>query len=289
PVGMREHAEEEGLQQAPRQRPRAVPLDVGARGLEQRAERHAGRTRGLAGAAAEAEVEMVRVGIGDVETAFRHRAHQIDAAAGRVHFFAEHAVGGTGREADAAVDARANGVDCSGGGKAGFYCSGVREAGCSALDSRRHRPPTKRPGLRTAWESNSVLIARITASAGGGTGPHGSMRSRRARGPRSMITPPPTSATVARSRSRGARSAVASACVTRARRDPRPAAPATAAPGSSACPAPSVPTRRAGTEPIRSTTPSKPARARSYVFQNEAPIVCTVPCARWTIALTSPS
>ena len=75
PVGMREHAEQERLQQAPPQRPRPVPLDVGARGLEQRAERHAGRTRGLAGAAAEAEVEMVRVGLGDVETAFRHRAH----------------------------------------------------------------------------------------------------------------------------------------------------------------------------------------------------------------------
>ena len=104
-----------------------------------------------------------------------------------------------------------------------------------------------------------------------------------------MITPPPTSATVARSRSSGARSAIASACVTRTRSAPSPAAPATAAPGSSACTAPSVSTRRAGTEPIRSTTPSKPARARSYVFQNEAPIVCTVPCARWTIALTSPS
>src|SRR2546429_4156858 len=66
---------------------------------------------------------MVRIGFGDVETAFRHRAHQIDASARRVHFFAEHAIRGTGGEADAAVDARANGIEC-GGGRGGAFLGG---------------------------------------------------------------------------------------------------------------------------------------------------------------------
>src|SRR5207237_6686540 len=82
-------------------------------------ERDTGRTRGFARAAAEAEIEVARVSVRDVQAALGHRAHQIDTAAGRVHLLAEGAIRGTDGQADPAVDARSNRVDCS----------GVREAG----------------------------------------------------------------------------------------------------------------------------------------------------------------
>src|SRR5207247_5933147 len=219
PVGMREDAEDEGLEQPPPQGAPAAALDLRARRLEQRAERHARRARGLARATAETEVEVARVSLGDVEPALRDGAHQIDATARRVHLLAERAVGRTRRQADAAVHARANVVE---GGRRG-----------QPVGPRRHHSrPTKRPGLSTPRGSNSVLIARMAARAAAGTGPQGSRRSRRARGARSTVTPPPTSPTVARSRSSGGSSTDTSACVTSARSAPSPAAPATAAPRS---------------------------------------------------------
>src|SRR5207247_10102495 len=95
-------------------------LDVGARGLEQRAEWDTGRTRGFARAAAEAEIEVARVRVRDVQAALGHRAHQIDAAAGRVHLLAERAIRRTDGAADPAVHPRSNRGDCSGVREAGF-------------------------------------------------------------------------------------------------------------------------------------------------------------------------
>src|SRR5262245_29851752 len=110
---MRKNAEEERVHEsAPRRA--ALVLDIAPRGLQQRAERHSGRTRGLARAATEAEVEMPNVGVGNVEPPFGDGAHEVDTAARRVHFLAENAVGGTGGQTDTAVHARSNRIDCSG-------------------------------------------------------------------------------------------------------------------------------------------------------------------------------
>jgi hypothetical protein len=70
-----------------------VALDVGARRLQQRAKAHAGRTCRLAGAAAETEIEVIRELLGDRQAPLGHRAHQVEAAARRVHLLAEDPVG----------------------------------------------------------------------------------------------------------------------------------------------------------------------------------------------------
>src|SRR5215470_19038788 len=116
---MRKNAEEERVHEsAPRRA--ALVLDIAPRGLQQRAERHSGRTRGLARAATETEIEMPNVGVGNVEPPFGDGAHEVDTAARRVHFLAENAIGGTGRQADPAVHAGSNRINCSGVREAGF-------------------------------------------------------------------------------------------------------------------------------------------------------------------------
>jgi len=163
--------------------------EVGPRNLQERAEADARRARGLARAAGQAKVEMPAHRVGRLQSSLGHRAHEVEPAAGRVHLLAEHTIGRTLRQTDPAVDARSN-------RRQRLWC-------VERVDRRlRHqRPATKRSRLSTPVGSNSCLIARITASAGAGTGPHGSMASRTARGPRSITTPPSTSATNARSRS----------------------------------------------------------------------------------------
>ena len=54
--------------------------------------------------------------------------------------------------------------------------SGGRGAGRTSGRSGTQIPPTKRPGLSVRRGSNSCLSARISSSAGAGTGPHGSTR-----------------------------------------------------------------------------------------------------------------
>src|SRR5207249_3218144 len=76
------------------------------RRLDDRAVLHAGRARRLTGAAIQAGVYMrAEVGIVSADLAFVDLADLVDAAAGRVGFVAENAVGRTIVQAQAAVDA----------------------------------------------------------------------------------------------------------------------------------------------------------------------------------------
>ena len=125
PIGMRQDPEEERRQPALAHRPPA-PLHLAPRDLEQRSELHAGRTRRLARPAAETEIEMTRVGRRRLQPALRHRAHQVQAAARRVHLLAEDAIGGALRQADAAVHARAEHGRRRGIGEAGDGVGGSR-------------------------------------------------------------------------------------------------------------------------------------------------------------------
>ncbi len=165
---IREDAVDEGRQH-PAVPGSAVPLDLRARRLEQLAERHAGRTRRLAGATAEAEVEVPAERLGERDPSLGGRAHEIETAPWRVHFLAEHTVGRTLRQADPAVDARADRVE--------IRRVGTREG------ARHHSPLTKRPGLSRRSGSNVALIDRISASAPAAIGPQGSIAQRTATGP----------------------------------------------------------------------------------------------------------
>src|SRR5215467_12431082 len=82
-----------------------LALHLGARGLDELAVGHAGGAHRLAGAAAEAEIEMGDRGVAQLEPALRERLHDKDAAARRVHLGAEDGEGGAVREAEAAVHA----------------------------------------------------------------------------------------------------------------------------------------------------------------------------------------
>src|SRR5262249_37906148 len=66
---------------------------------------HARGAHRLAGAAAEAEIEMRDRGVAQLEPSLRERLHDEDAAARRVHLGAEDGERGAVREAEAAVDA----------------------------------------------------------------------------------------------------------------------------------------------------------------------------------------
>jgi hypothetical protein len=100
-----QHAEVHPAEEAPQHAARALALDVGARGLDELAIGHARRAHGLAGAAAEAQVEMRRGGVRERDAALRHRLDQEDAPAGRIHLRAEQGEGRAVGEAEAAVHA----------------------------------------------------------------------------------------------------------------------------------------------------------------------------------------
>ena len=82
----------------------AAALGVGAERRQQLAVRHARRTRGLAGQAAEAAVD-VRQRVVELSSPSSDALHQEDAPARRVHLLAQHHVGRARRQAEAAVDA----------------------------------------------------------------------------------------------------------------------------------------------------------------------------------------
>src|SRR3989449_6773360 len=155
-----------------RRRPGATELR--ARRLEERAESHARRARGFARATTETEVEMVLEGPAQPYPALGRRPHQVDAAARRVHLFAEHPVGRTLWEADPAVHALSDLVEVGSLG--------------GAEGGRHQRPPTKRPGVSTRLASNSSFSPRMTAKRPASTGPHGSTAFRSSAGPRTMTT-----------------------------------------------------------------------------------------------------
>ena len=81
-------------------------LDVVAGAFEQRAVLHAAGTDGFAGAAAEAQIEVMHGRIAERQASILHGAHEVDAAAGRIVFVAGFEIGRAGRQAQPAVDAR---------------------------------------------------------------------------------------------------------------------------------------------------------------------------------------
>src|SRR5208283_3124878 len=88
---------------------------------------NAGWAGGLATAASEAQIEMARRVVVEVDVAFGQRLHQIDSAARRVHLAPRYNVG---------------------------------------RGSRGHQiPPTKHPGLKIPAGSKADLSRRISASA----------------------------------------------------------------------------------------------------------------------------
>ena len=102
PPGIRENV----LQHEPRDPVRrALPDDLGARVFHHLAEMNARRTDGFASAAIEASEHVLAECVGDPRAALIQGAHQVDAAARRIHLAAEHAISRARRQAQPAVDA----------------------------------------------------------------------------------------------------------------------------------------------------------------------------------------
>src|SRR5262247_1015697 len=194
--------------------------ELGARRLQELAEGHSGWAGRFAAAAAEAEIEMTREGRCEAHPPLRGRAHEVDAAARRVHLLAEHAIGRTLRQTNAAVDAGAETLH-------GRSIDGIEGAG----SGHAHSPPTKRPRFRIPRGSNSALSRFITVSAGSGTGPHTSAACFNSTGARSTTRLPPSGASPSRSGDTTslAQSSERTVPTTPARRTPLPASPTTAA------------------------------------------------------------
>jgi hypothetical protein len=152
--GTRKYRKEQ-IGQPPLPHPSPALREIRARRLEQGAELHAGRASRLAGAAAEAKIEVTLIGLGRLEPPLGDGAHEIEAAARRVHLLTEHAVGRALRQADAAVHAGAQHGRGAGLGECRGRCRG------SAGAIGHHRPATKRPGFKVRSGSNSCLSARM--------------------------------------------------------------------------------------------------------------------------------
>ena len=84
---------------------RTLADDLGARVFHHLAEMNAGRTHGFASPAIQASEHVLAESVGDAGAAFIQGAHQVDAAARRIHLAAEHAVRRTRRQTQAAVNA----------------------------------------------------------------------------------------------------------------------------------------------------------------------------------------
>ena len=84
---------------------RPVLNDFSAHFFHHVPEMHTRRARGLARTAIETSEHMLDEGIRDLRPAFIKRAHEINAAARRIHLTAEHSISGARRETQAAMDA----------------------------------------------------------------------------------------------------------------------------------------------------------------------------------------
>ena len=89
----------------------ALSLDVGTRGFDQLAIGNRGGTHRLAGAAAEAEIEVRGGGVGEADAPLRHGLDEEDPAARRIHLGAENGKGRAIGEAEAAVHAAVDALD----------------------------------------------------------------------------------------------------------------------------------------------------------------------------------
>ena len=110
--------------------------------LEQVAVRHAARAGGLAGAAVEAQRQVVHGGVREPDAAFREGLDEEDATAWRVHLRAELGEGRTGGQAQAAMHAR---IDAFHGETVQRERLRRRRGGSVA---HAQIPATKRPGLK---------------------------------------------------------------------------------------------------------------------------------------------
>ena len=97
---------DETAEEVLRGRTRVMFLDVVAGGFEQFAILDAARADGLAGAAAEAQIDVADGGVAEGETSILHGAHEMDATARRIVFVASFEIGRAGGKAEATVDAR---------------------------------------------------------------------------------------------------------------------------------------------------------------------------------------
>ena len=104
PAGRQKSSENQRPEQANSQRPARAGLDFSASGLDQAAILHAGRAGGFASAAGQTKLDVLDVGRADGRAVGDLR-HLIDPAARRIHFNAQFAIGGTGVQTQAAVDA----------------------------------------------------------------------------------------------------------------------------------------------------------------------------------------
>src|SRR5438105_10164129 len=135
----------------PRAPRRALILDGHPRVLDELAVAHPRRTGRLAGAAPKAAIEMRDGMFGRREPAGGELLHEMDAAARRLGLEARDQIGRAGLEADAAVDARASGLDVerdrsrrwessrTGGGGDGHtdYVTGIRPGASTSRGSKR--------------------------------------------------------------------------------------------------------------------------------------------------------
>ena len=101
----KQEVENEAPQQADQYPPLDVSLDLRARGLDQPAVLDPRRTGRFAGAAGQAQADVLDVGGRDGGPLLGHLHHLVDAAARRIHLQAQLAIGGAGVQAQAAVDA----------------------------------------------------------------------------------------------------------------------------------------------------------------------------------------
>src|SRR5580692_8040360 len=97
--------EREIARDAAEERALIVALDEGAGVLDELAVLDAGGAGGFAGAAVETFVDVIDEGVGDGLLFRLDVDHLVDAAAGGIGFEIPEAVGGTGVEAEAAMDA----------------------------------------------------------------------------------------------------------------------------------------------------------------------------------------
>ena len=74
--------------------------------VNRRPDLDAARADGLAGAAAEAQIDVADGGVAEREASILHGAHEMDATARRIVFVAGFEIGRAGGKAEAAVNAR---------------------------------------------------------------------------------------------------------------------------------------------------------------------------------------
>src|SRR5271166_6535925 len=117
---------------------------------------NARRAGGLATAAAEAQIEMARGVVVELDVCLSERLHQIDSAARRVHLASRHDVGRAGLRAEPAMNAVEQQVVI------GNVSNRTRR--CHARFVHQIRP-TKHPGLKIPAGSKAALSRRMSASA----------------------------------------------------------------------------------------------------------------------------